>query len=738
MKNRTNQITKFMAVVMACLFTFTVFAEQEKNILPASEVFSPQVTLVSSKEIVIEIDIPDNYYIYKNRSFELNFQNKDLIIEKLILSKGYLKEDRFFGKQDVWYGGKQNAKITAKYKNPKNILKTNLKLKLQACIDGAICYPPEVFDVPVSFTKVINKKNDEKSSLSSLISKDKKVNLFGEKTLLEADDAFSFFVELSSPTEIIINWKVADDYYLYRDKIVIKSQSKDIANIIHTQGLEHNDEYFGKQQIYRQNQGKSIIYLKKANKRLKLNLEYQGCSDSKICYPIVYKNTELDTTLEVYNNRSASLKLDLATGSENTENNKSQTIVNEQDKLTKILLNKRVFSIIWLFSLGLLLAFTVCVLPMVPIILAIINNQQNITKPRSALLSSVYVLGMATMMAVFGLIVASFNINLQIIFQKPLFLIIFAGLFLVMSLAMFGVFSISMPSFLQTKINNLQNKVKNTSLFNLFIMGALSALVVGPCIAPPLLAVLAFISTTDNYILGGVYLFVLGLGMGAPLIFFAVFSTLIPKTGEFSKFVSKFLATIILGVAFWLLSRLLPSSLNMVIWGIYLFGLAFVIAKPKYKLKTIKIFKNILVILLISLSITWIAGGVTGHKNILKPFSQSVLKFKYINNEAELIAELKNSNKPIMLDLYADWCVSCKELENIMFFDEKVIEKLSEFKLLKLDITKTNDEHKVFMKKYNLVGPPVLMFFDNNKELKNHRLQGLPSIKQLIQSAKIN
>ncbi len=700
------------------------FAANQK-ILPANEAFSPVITKVENNKIKIKIGIPDGYYIYKDRSLEVKAVNSDFTIDKITLSDGYLKNDKFFGEQEVWNGGEQDAEIVVFYQNPQNIINTSISLKLQGCIDGLICYPPEVFVLPVTLVQP-EPENSKQTQLASLLSSSNKVNsnnLFNSSSLLlPPDTAFAFYIETKSATKFIINWKIADGYYLYRDKISIKENNKTgnslISKIIIPQGKVYSDSFFKDQQIFRNNQAKAIIYLKQPASNLNFDLEFQGCSDTSVCYPVIYKKIDIDTTIgQSVTQNVATTKSSLKSG---------------ENKIVEILLENKLLSILLLFGLGLLLAFTVCVLPMVPILLAITSNQQNLSKARSALLAFVYILGMATMMAIFGLIAASFNINLQIIFQKPIVLIFFSSLFVLMALAMFGFFSISMPSYFQVKVNELQNKIKNTNPLNLFFIGALSALVVGPCIAPPLIAVLAFITTTQNYTLGAIYLFVLGLGMGFPLIFFAVFSTLVPKTGEFSNFISKFLATVILGVAFWLLSRLLPSSLNMFVWGIYLLGLAFVVIKPKYKSKFVKLLKNTIALALVLIGVLWMAGGATGHTNILRPFSKSQISFKYIKNQEELENIIKTSQKPVMLDLYADWCVSCKELENIVFYDEQVVKRLNNFTLLKLDITETNDEHRYLMKKYNLFGPPVLLFFKDSKELENLRVVGLPSTKEFL------
>ncbi|PID64436.1 MAG: hypothetical protein CR962_01525, partial [Gammaproteobacteria bacterium] len=316
------------------------------------------------------------------------------------------------------------------------------------------------------------------------------------------------------------------------------------------------------------------------------------------------------------------------------------------DKLTQTLSNNMWLGFALLLLAGVMLSFTPCVLPMLPILLGIITNQNKVSKSKAALLSSSYALGVAVMMSVFGLIVAKTGINLQIVFQKSIWLIVFASIFMLMGLAMLGVFSVAMPNTVQNKVFQLQNRFQDSKPSNLFIVGALSTLVVGPCVAPPLIAILAFIATTDNSILGALYLFALGLGMSLPLVIFATVVTTVPKTGAFSKLLTKIFALLMFGVGLWLLSRLLSGSLALILWGVLMFALSWVLWRSEFIQPLAKKIVKGLSVASLFVGIIWAIGGTMGNGNPLKPFTKvTQLSFQSVSSVDELNQAIGNSKK---------------------------------------------------------------------------------------------
>ncbi len=378
-----------------------------------------------------------------------------------------------------------------------------------------------------------------------------------------------------------------------------------------------------------------------------------------------------------------------------------------------------------------------CVLPMLPILLSIITNQRQVSKTRAAILSSSYALGVAVMMAVFGLLVAKTGVNIQIILQKPLWLVIFAGIFIVMGLAMLGLFTIAMPNTVQSRIIGWQNKFQHANPFNLFIVGALSTLIVGPCIAPPLIAILTFIATTNDSLLGALYLFSLGLGMSLPLVIFATLVTSIPKTGAFSRLITRIFAMLMFGVGLWLLSRLLPGAVSLLVWGLFMLAVAVTFWQSHFIKTSAKQLSRAIAVVCVVLGLAWIAGGTMGNSNPLKPFTRQIhLPFQQIDTLSAFKRVIDEAQKPVMLDLYADWCVSCQELEYITFADDAVVDALDDFILLKVDISETTKAHNQLLAQLELIGPPALLFFVDGQEIKEHRQIGVIGIKSLLQKLK--
>ncbi len=420
--------------------------------------------------------------------------------------------------------------------------------------------------------------------------------------------------------------------------------------------------------------------------------------------------------------------------------------MSEQDQIAARLANAGIFGAIAIFfGLGLLLAFTPCVFPMIPILSGIIAGQgDSITTRKAFMLSLAYVLAMALTYAVVGVIAGLFGANLQATFQNPWVLTVFAAMFVALAMSMFGFYDLQLPSSVQTKLTEISNKQEGGTLVGAAIMGALSALIVGPCVAPPLMGALIFIGQTGDAVLGFFALLGLGLGMGAPLLAIGTSAgKLLPRAGAWMDAVKAVFGVLLLAVAILLVERVLPAAVAMLLWGLLLISSGVYLGA----LTTLdadvsgwrKLWKALGVTVLVY-GILMLVGVAAGGKDTIQPLRGLVpagggagaaahAEFKRIKTVADLEREVAAAavvGKPVMLDFYADWCVSCKEMERYTFPEPQVVSAMERFVLLQADVTANDAEDKALMQeRFGLPGPPAMLFFDaDGNELRGYRLVG--------------
>ena len=536
-----------------------------------------------------------------------------------------------------------------------------------------------------------------------------------ESEFLSPDDAFKFDYQVVEENQIKINWKIQPGYYLYMGMFEFKSldKSNKIIKVEMPEGKKKKDEFFGDVDVYYYSTEADIFFEGSIDDTHKIKIKYQGCADAGLCYPPVFKTISLKKKSSV-----SSLK--------------KTSLFESQNAMSDSLLSNSLFYNTLIFYLaGLLLAFTPCVLPMVPILTGIIAGQGNVSQRRSVTLSLIYVLSMSVTYSAAGIIVALSGTNVQASLQNPYVLGSISFLFLLFALAMFKFFNLQMPKSIQTLFTKLSNKQKSGTSRDVAVMGILSALIVGPCVTAPLIGALIYIASTGDVLVGGLALFALGIGMGTPLIILGSTTTkLISKIGRYLELVNYFFGILFLILSIWLLERILSIESAAYLWSALSIIMIIILMKS---LKIIsnnisKIFAYTGSLFLLIYSVLQIYG--IQNNTYYEPKTSFIEKERYVEfitveTTQELEKEIKNAQKPVMVDLYADWCVACKELEKYTFSTPEVSVILNELKLIKFDITNTNENHSVYLQSMRIFGPPALFFYDKNgNEIESARVVG--------------
>lgn len=563
----------------------------------------------------------------------------------------------------------------------------------------------------------------------------------------DVDEAFIFSAQTQDPQTILARWVIADGNYLYRDKIRFEIIEKDQVQLLTfslPSGENKMDETFGLTEVYHRDTD-VVLPLKRTaiNQQITLKAYYQGCSETfGICYP----PTEKEILISLPAITDAVIKADAG----NAVTTAIALTIPEQDRIAKSLAEDSLLKIlIGFFGLGLLLAFTPCVFPMIPILSSIIVGEgDHITTRRAFTLSLIYILAMSVTYTAAGVLTGLLGENLQAMLQNPWVIGSFSTLFVVLALSMFGLFELQLPHALQHRLHQISHQQQGGHMAGAALMGLLSGLVVGPCLAPPLAGALIFIGQHGDPILGGSALFALSMGMGLPLLVIGTSAgTLLPKAGNWMNNIKAIFGVLMLALAIWMLERIIPGWVGLILWGSLLIATAVYLGA----LNTLnidssgweKLWKALGLILLIYGGLLLI-GGASGSHNIWQPLQaittsntyskerSTGLVFTKINNLAELEQQL-SQNKPAMLDFYATWCVDCKRMEATTFKDAAVVAALADTKLLQLDMTDNTAEHKALLKQFGIFGPPTILFFDaNGKEYSQFRLVGSITASDLV------
>ena len=565
-----------------------------------------------------------------------------------------------------------------------------------------------------------------------------------EDEFLSPDAAFGLNIAQSSG-QINADFTVAPGYYLYKERIKFELSPAREHEVQLPNGDIKDDPNFGKMEVYHHDFTGHIIIKDADNTPITIKATYQGCSEKGLCYAPQHKTFTISPQAAEATGKSQ--LSDSATGNSNISGSDSQAA-----NLLKS--GKWWLIILGFFTAGLLLAFTPCVFPMIPILSSIIIGKKgHVTRLHAFNLSLAYTLGMCLTYTLAGVAAGLSGQMLSAALQTPWALGFGALVFVLLALSMFGFYELKLPSSLENGLMSVSRRIKGGHLFSDFLMGVLSALIISPCVAAPLAGALLYISKTSDVVLGGVALFSLSLGMGAPLLLIgASAGTLLPKVGSWMNAVRNLFGVLMLGVALWLITPIIPVSVQLALWAALLIIPAIFMhaldplpadAKP-----ALRFWKGIAVILLV-VGLTMLVGALSNAKSPLQPLGgllakntvsqqqpHSSLDFKRVKNLAELDSALKAAaGKQVMLDFYADWCVSCKEMDQFTFSDPRVQTALRKTVLLQADVTANTEEDKALLQRFNLFGPPGIVFFDDKAHEETQlRVIGYQNAENFLQT----
>ena len=733
----------FLQIILICfvsMFTHPAVALTDEELLPPDQAFKISAKAVTSDQIEIDWNIAEGYYLYRNK---MQFKSKTEQIQTMtpVFPAGETKHDEYFGDVVIY---RNNLQIPVSLAATNKVSSIQLLVQYQGCADKGICYPPQkkIFDI----TLPLPAPDTSTGPLERLVKKLPGLELNSRQDeLLPAEQAFQFFATVKDANTLHVNWEIAKGYYLYREKIQLEltdAAGNQLGNYSVSRGAPKYDEAFGQVEIFHNEVGFDLPLIRTNSSAniITLQAKYQGCADRGVCYPPMTQKIDLE--LPVTQNIAQIAET------------KPAPELSEQDRIVQSLKHDSlVMTLLSFFGFGLLLSMTPCVFPMIPILSGIIVGHGNrITTARAFFLSLSYVVASAFTYTIFGILAALFGSNLQTTFQQPWIIGLFSAIFILLSLSMFGFYDMELPNSLKTKLHNSSVKHRDGSLWGAAIMGALSSLIVGPCVAAPLAGALIFIGQSGNAVLGGGALFAMGLGMGVPLLLLgASAGKLLPKAGAWLYSTKAVFGVIMLAVAVWMLSRILPPAITILLWAMLLIFPAIYLNAvdplPENSSGWRKLWKG-LGLMMLSYGLLLLIGFSMGNNNPLKPLqgfdlnhAQTVeqgLVFEKVASLSAMEARIKQASanhQPVMLDFYADWCISCKEMEAYTFTDPKVKQALAGFVLLQADVTKDSDDDKALLAKFNLIGPPAILFFGaDNQENTAHRVIGYQDAETFIKT----
>lgn len=562
------------------------------------------------------------------------------------------------------------------------------------------------------------------------------LSFFSNASPLPAEKAFQTQVQQIDPNNFVINWQIKPGYFLYADRIKLTEPADSnvhLGAIRFPETIQKTDKQGRVFNVYRKNLALQVPVLGEQPGESLIKLNYQGCSDKGFCYPPKTKQIKL------------TIDKDLALSSLNIETADAVSEpVENQDSIENVIRNHHwSFVILSFWVFGLLLSFTPCVLPMIPVLSGIIvGHGAKLSTRKAFFLSLSYVLSMSVTYAIVGAVVAKLGANLQVLMQNFWAIGLFSLIFILLALSMFGFYELRLPVSWQARLAKLNRSQESGHYLSAAIMGCLSTLILSPCVTAPLIGALGYIAQSGNVVLGSATLFFLGLGMGTPLLLIGTSAgKFLPKAGKWMNAVKAFFGLVLVIVALFLLERILPKSLIMVFWAaLFVFSGIYCGALKSAKTKQRK-FSQGLGLMLLLYGLLILIGAGMGNINPLQPLARSE-KFnpattnnpqtvKSVSDLQQAIADAKG--KPIMLDFYADWCRSCQVIEATLFNDPHIMKALEDFVVVRVDLTANKAQEQAILNQFKVVAPPTFLFLNREgQEQGNLRLVGEPSKKEFL------
>ena len=763
----------------------------QEELLPPEQAFSLSAW-VDGNQLVAEYRIAPGYYLYRPR-FEFSIESSDAPASfgAAQMPPGKRKQDEFFGDIET-YRERVTIRLPIRFEAAA-ASQLQVKASSQGCADIGVCYPPlkqalaidlksnaRVIPTAWGVDPVDTTAGDDVAALQLLLaevttnldtqparqSKSSPANggdalaalqalgddlgLDDEDEILHPDQAFILTAKLAANNVVQTNILLADNIYLYRDKIkiaLVSGEGHAIGPISVPRGKLKDDEFFGPTEVIYKQVDLAIPLMSGADaaNRIQISFSYQGCVEDRICYPPVTKYLDIDASaglIQVVDELNTTSDAAIATATAET------APVSEQDQFTSLLKNKSLLVIVGLFFLaGVGLTFTPCVFPMIPILSSIIAGQgESITTARAFVLSLIYVLAMAITYAIAGAIAGYYGneFNIQIWFQDPVILSVFAAIFVLLALSMFGFYDLQIPSAIQSRLSAISNNQEGGTLIGVGLMGIFSAIIVGPCITAPLVGALFYITQTQDWQLGGMALFALGMGMGLPLLLIGTSAgNILPRAGGWMDAVKSAFGVVLLGVAIWLLERILPSTVTMLLIAALMITSAIYMGALDTLSDTASGWRRLsksMGLLILIYGIAYLIGAAAGSRDLVQPLKgltaslggsaqvEQHLVFRQIKGEQGLQQALNGSTqqgRATMLDFYADWCISCKEMEKYAFTHPEVLSALTNVNTLQADVTDNDRLDTALMSSLGIYGPPAILFFDvSGREIRNRRVVG--------------
>ncbi len=788
-----NIIRKLAAVTLLLLTgTGVTLQAQEEELLPPEQAFA-LTAWMQDNSVIAEYRIAPGYYMYRERfAFEIEASDAPARFGAASMPPGKIMEDEFFGKMET-YRDAVRIRLPIIF-DAAAATELRVKAMSQGCADIGVCYPPQkqalalqiassdvVQPVPwVAENPAPEASSQNVAELQSLLDEvtvnlekqqasrvgadegvgavavlqalGNELGLDDEDEILHPDEAFILSARLDANNIIQTHILLAKNIYLYRDKIkiaLVEGTGHSLGPISVPRGKQKDDPFLGPMEVIYDEVGVSIPIISDANAsgQFRLSYQYQGCVEDRICYPPVTKYLEVDTAAGLI--KVSHERVDGSSdGVISTPAISDQTPVSEQETFARLLQGGSLLLIVSLFFIaGIGLTFTPCVFPMIPILSSIIAGQgESITTRKAFVLSLVYVLSMAVTYATAGAIVGFYGaeFNIQIWFQDPVILSIFAAIFVLLSLSMFGFYELQMPNAIQSRLTAISNSQQGGTLIGVGLMGFFSAIIVGPCITAPLVGALLFISQSQDWLLGGLALFALGLGMGVPLLLVGTSAgKLLPRAGGWMDRVKAAFGVVMLGVAIWLLERILPVGVTMTLIAALLIATAIYLGALDSLSETAsgwRRFAKSIGLLVLIYGVAYLVGAASGSRDLIQPLrgvmaslgtpeqSGQHLAFRQIKGQQGLQLALNDSTRQgrtTMLDFYADWCISCKEMERYTFTHPEVLAALDQTTALQADVTANDDIDTKLMSSLGIYGPPAILFYDTDgNEIRHRRVVG--------------